>query len=67
MSPEVMEKIKIYKENNEFVVECIKKKRYETEEELIKELQSFKPIDDYNIFPSNEVWALVINQLADTT
>lgn len=62
---EIRKKIKIYKENNEFIIEHIEKRRYKTEEELKKELQSFKPVDDYNIFPSRDVWTLVINQFAD--
>lgn len=58
--------MKIYKENNEFVIERIEKQKYHTEEDFKKELQSFKPlIDDYNIFPSKEVWSLVINQFAE--
>lgn len=68
-----MKKLKIYKENDEFVIERVNefnhsfKRSFITEEGLFEELDLYKlNLDDdkYELEVSNELWAKVINYLA---
>lgn len=65
-----MKKLLIYKENGEFVIERVNEfnhatKRYFVSEDGLKEgLNAYRPvIEEYQIEPTDEVWALVINLL----
>jgi len=62
--------LKIYKENNEFVVERINqfnhatKRRYLTENGLKEALKAYKPVlSEYDIDASDEIWSQVLNYL----
>ncbi|HAJ4014852.1 hypothetical protein MXL46_20910 [Heyndrickxia sporothermodurans] len=65
-----MKKLRIYKENGEFVIERVNQfdhatKRFFTSEEGLKEgLQAYQPVmDEYELEVSDELWAFVINFL----
>lgn len=65
-----MKKLKIYKENGEFVVERVNqfgtsfKRAFITEEGLKEGLDAYHPVmHEYEIEASSDVWALVINHL----
>ncbi|WP_087974584.1 hypothetical protein [Oceanobacillus rekensis] len=67
-----MKTLKIYKDNNEFVIERVNefnhatKRTYISEEGLKEALQSYKPvIEEYEIEVSKELWAFVINYLGN--
>lgn len=64
--------LKIYKENDDYVMERINEfnaafKRHYSKAGLIEALQEYKTLGElekYDIQASNEVWALVINTLS---
>ncbi|MED1712010.1 hypothetical protein P4V29_33880 [Bacillus thuringiensis] len=65
-----MKKLRIYKENGEFVIERVNQfdhatKRFFLSEEGLKEgLQAYKDVmDEYELEVSEELWAFVINFL----
>lgn len=65
-----MKKLKVYKENGEFVIERVNefnhatKRRFITEEGLKDGLDAYHPvISEYEIEPSEDVRTLVINHL----
>lgn len=65
-----MKKLRIYKENGEFVIERVNQfdhatKRFFISEEGLKEgLQAYQPVmDEYELEVSDDLWAFVINFL----
>ncbi|MEB6551430.1 hypothetical protein MXL46_20695 [Heyndrickxia sporothermodurans] len=68
-----MKKLRIYKENGEFVIERVNQfdhatKRFFISEEGLKEgLQAYKPvIHEYELEVSEKLWPLVINFVSST-
>lgn len=66
----MMKVLKIYKEDNDFIIERINEfnhatKRYYTTEEGLKEgIDSYIPVlEEYEIKATDSVWPLVINHL----
>lgn len=65
--------LKIYKENDDFVIERINqfkhtsKRRFITEEGFKEALHAYKSVlDEYDIQASGETWPLVINYLGSS-
>lgn len=65
-----MKKLRIYKENEEFVIERVNefnhatKRKFISENGLLEGLLAYQPvIDEYELEVSDELWALVINYL----
>lgn len=65
-----MKKLRIYKENEEFVIERVNEFNHATKRNFISEnglfegLLAYQPvIDEYELEVSDELWALVINYL----
>lgn len=65
-----MKKLRIYKENGEFVIERVNQfnhatKRFFISEEGLKEgLQVYKPVmEEYELEVSDELWSFVVNFL----
>lgn len=66
----MMKVLKIYKEDNDFIIERINefnhatKRYYKTEEGLKEGIDSYIPVlEEYEIKATDSVWPLVINHL----